>query len=78
MKGMRAQVAQAQTRLAAYQKQKGITFADERTRRRGARLAELSTQLLCRRATPPTTRSRATSRRRSCWQRRQPPTRCPR
>ena len=46
MKGMRDQVAQAQSKLAAYQKAKGITFADERTDVEGARLAELSTQYL--------------------------------
>jgi len=46
MKGMRTQVAQAQTKLAAYQKSKGIAFADERTDVDGARLSELSTQYL--------------------------------
>src|SRR6478735_5857873 len=46
LKGMRSQVAQAQSKLAAYQRQKGITFADERTDVEGARLAELSTQYL--------------------------------
>jgi polysaccharide biosynthesis transport protein len=46
LKGMRTQVAQAQTKLAAWQRQKGITFADERTDVEGARLAELSTQYL--------------------------------
>jgi uncharacterized protein involved in exopolysaccharide biosynthesis len=46
LKGMRAQVGQAQSKLAAYQRQKGITFADERTDVEGARLAELSTQYL--------------------------------
>jgi chain length determinant protein EpsF len=46
MKEMRAQVNQAQTRLASYQKAKGITYADERTDVEGSRLAELSTQYL--------------------------------
>jgi chain length determinant protein EpsF len=46
MKGMRTQVAQAQTKLAAYQKAKGITYLDERTDVDGVRLGELSTQYL--------------------------------
>jgi polysaccharide biosynthesis transport protein len=46
MKGMRVQVADAQGKLAAYQKAKGIAFADERTDVDGARLTELSTQYL--------------------------------
>jgi len=46
MKGMRAQVEQAQVKLASYQKAKGISFADERTDVEGARLSELSTQYL--------------------------------
>ena len=46
MKGMRAQVNEAQGKLAAYQKAKGITFADERADVEGARLSELSTQYL--------------------------------
>ena len=46
MKEMRAQVNQAQTRLASYQKAKGITYADERSDTEGARLAELSTQYM--------------------------------
>src|SRR5262245_5019632 len=39
MKGMRNDVEKAQSRLAAYQKAKGITFADERTDVDGARLS---------------------------------------
>lgn len=39
--GMRAQVNQAQAKLTAYQKSKGITFVDERTDVEGARLTEL-------------------------------------
>ena len=39
--GMRAQVTQAQNKLAAYQKSKGITFADERGDVDATRLAEL-------------------------------------
>jgi len=46
MKEMRAQVNQAQTRLASYQKAKGITYADERSDGEGSRLAELSTQYM--------------------------------
>jgi succinoglycan biosynthesis transport protein ExoP len=46
LKGMRAQVSQAQTKLAGYQKAKGITFADERSDVEAARLTELSTQYL--------------------------------
>jgi chain length determinant protein EpsF len=46
MKEMRAQVNQAQTKLASFQKAKGITFADERADGEGARLAELSTQYM--------------------------------
>jgi succinoglycan biosynthesis transport protein ExoP len=46
MKGMRNQVAQAQTKLASYQKAKGITYLDERTDVEGMRLGELSTQYL--------------------------------
>jgi chain length determinant protein EpsF len=39
--GLRAQVNQAQNKLAAYQKSKGITFADERGDVDASRLAEL-------------------------------------
>ena len=46
MKELKAQVSQAQTRLTAFQKAKGITYADERTDVEGSRLAELSTQYL--------------------------------
>jgi polysaccharide biosynthesis transport protein len=46
LKGLRAEVMQAQTKLASYQKTKGITFPDERADMEGARLAELNTQLL--------------------------------
>lgn len=46
VKGLRAEVSQAQTKLASYQQQKGITFFDERGDMESARLAELSTQLL--------------------------------
>lgn len=41
--GMRQQVTQAQAKLAAYQKSKGITYADERLDLDSARLAELMT-----------------------------------
>jgi succinoglycan biosynthesis transport protein ExoP len=44
--GMRAQVAQAQTRLATYQKEKGLIGVDERGDVENTRLAELSTQLM--------------------------------
>ena len=46
LKGLRAQVSQAQARLTAYQKEKGITYLEERSDVEGARLSELSTQLL--------------------------------
>jgi succinoglycan biosynthesis transport protein ExoP len=45
LKVLRTQVNQAQTKLTAYQKEKGITWADERVDVEGARLTELSTQL---------------------------------
>src|SRR5688500_4665957 len=41
--GMRAQVGQAQAKLAAYQKSKGITYADERADVDSSRLAGLMT-----------------------------------
>src|SRR5262245_4287225 len=46
LKGMRAQVNQAQAKLVSYQKAKGITFTDERTDVDSARLAEVSTQYM--------------------------------
>lgn len=46
LKTLRTEVNKAQTRLTQYQKAKGITYLDERTDVEGARLAELSTQLL--------------------------------
>jgi chain length determinant protein EpsF len=46
LKGLRANVQQAQERLANYQKQKGIVLAGERYDLENARLAELSTQYL--------------------------------
>jgi chain length determinant protein EpsF len=46
LKGMRAQVNQAQTKLTGYQKAKGITYVDERSDVEAARLSELSTQYL--------------------------------
>ena len=46
LKGLRAEVMQAQTKLAGYQKTKGITFPDERADMESARLSELNTQLL--------------------------------
>ena len=42
LKGLRNDVNQAQTKLATYQKHKGISFADERSDVEGARLTELS------------------------------------
>ena len=44
--GMRNQVTQAQNKLTAFQKQKGILAADERLDIESARLTELSTQML--------------------------------
>jgi chain length determinant protein EpsF len=46
LNGMRARVAQAQNRLTAYQKAKGIVSADERLDIESARLSGLTTQLL--------------------------------
>jgi chain length determinant protein EpsF len=46
LKGLRTEVTKAQTKLTQYQKAKGITYVDERADTEGARLAELSTQLL--------------------------------
>jgi chain length determinant protein EpsF len=46
LKGMRAQVAQAQTRLATYQKEKGLVGIDERGDVENTRLTELSSQLM--------------------------------
>jgi chain length determinant protein EpsF len=46
LKGLRAEVSQAQTKLATYQKTKGITFPDERADMESSRLAELTSQLL--------------------------------
>ncbi|HEX2566198.1 MAG TPA: Wzz/FepE/Etk N-terminal domain-containing protein [Burkholderiales bacterium] len=46
LKGLRNNVAQAQTRLTAYQKEKGLIGVDERGDMESTRLSELSTQLL--------------------------------
>ena len=46
LNGLRARVQQAQNKLTAYQKQKGIVSADERLDIHATRLSELSTQLL--------------------------------
>jgi chain length determinant protein EpsF len=46
MKGLRGHVTSAQSRLTAYQKQKGILAASDRLDVEAARLSELSTQLL--------------------------------
>ncbi len=46
MKGLRNQVTQAQSKLTAYQKQKGILAASDRLDVEATRLSELSTQLL--------------------------------
>jgi chain length determinant protein EpsF len=46
MKGLRGQVNQAQTKLTAYQKQKGILAVSDRLDVEATRLTELSTQLL--------------------------------
>jgi uncharacterized protein involved in exopolysaccharide biosynthesis len=46
LKGLRSQVQQAQQKLTAYQKEKGIVIAEERYDYENARLAELSTQYL--------------------------------
>jgi len=46
LKSLRANVSQAQQKLTAYQKEKGITSTDERTDVEAIRLNEISTQLL--------------------------------
>ena len=46
MKGLRNQVSQAQSKLTAYQKQKGILAVSDRLDVEATRLSELSTQLL--------------------------------
>src|SRR4051812_25077911 len=46
LKGLRANVSQAQQKLTGYQKERGITSTDERTDVEAVRLAELSTQLM--------------------------------
>ena len=46
LKGLRTNVSQAQTKLASYQRAKGITSTDERTDVEAVRLTELSTQLM--------------------------------
>ena len=46
LKGLRAQVNTAQTKLATYQKAKGITSTDERADMESTRLGELTTQYL--------------------------------
>jgi len=51
MKGLRSQVTQAQSKLTAYQKQKGILAVSDRLDVEATRLSELSTQLLAARNT---------------------------
>jgi succinoglycan biosynthesis transport protein ExoP len=46
LKGLRTSVSQAQSKLTAYQKEKGIISTDERTDVESVRLNEISTQLL--------------------------------
>jgi len=46
LKGLRTEVSQAQSKLAGYQRAKGITFPEERSDMESARLSELTTQLL--------------------------------
>lgn len=50
LKGLRTRVLQAQSRLTAYQKEKGLIAADERLDIESARLSGISTQLLTARA----------------------------
>lgn len=50
LKGLRAQVMQAQAKLTAYQKEKGLIAADERLDIEAARLSGISTQMLTARA----------------------------
>jgi len=46
LKGLRASVSQAQSKLIAYQREKGIISLDDRTDLEGSRLAAISQQLL--------------------------------
>src|SRR5258706_9289290 len=46
LKGLRANVSQAQQKLTGYQKEKGITSTDQRTDVEAVRLPEISSQLL--------------------------------
>jgi len=46
LKGLRANVSQAQAKLTAYQKEKGLTGLDERGDMESTRLSELSTQFM--------------------------------
>lgn len=46
LKGLRAEVTKAQTKITQYQKAKGILYVEERSDVEAARLSELSTQLL--------------------------------
>ena len=46
LKGLQARVTQAQARLTAFQREKGVVSADDRVDMDQSRLAELSTQLL--------------------------------
>ncbi len=46
LKGLRASVSQAQSKLTAFQKEKGFVAADDRLDIEAARLSEISTQLL--------------------------------
>src|SRR5215212_2132809 len=46
LKGLRSSVSQAQAKLTAYQKEKGIISTDERTDVEAIRLQEISTQLM--------------------------------
>jgi chain length determinant protein EpsF len=46
LKGLQARVTQAQTRLTAFQREKGVVSADDRVDIDATRLSELSTQLL--------------------------------
>ena len=46
LKGLRANVSKAQTKLASYQKEKGLIGIDERGDMESTRLSELSTQLM--------------------------------
>ena len=62
LKALRTDVTQAQSKLTAFQKEKGVIGADEGASTSSTRALRSSRARSTRRGTPPTTRKRATSR----------------